>query len=966
MKNRREDHKALFRPDDEFTIYSTLRKKLGLDHAAVCGIMANIGFESDFCSTRLQNSYAAKAGCTALEYTEGVDSGRTGHDDFVHDRAGYGICQWTLPSRKEKLYRYLKDRGLSIGDLQGQVDHLICELEADFPYVLSVLRNKREGHPIIIKKKACIIETRDTLQRAYDVAHFFCELFERPAIDVRAEQCRERGLFAVVLYAQYMEPFAGRFPHCPRKPGIVPESIEDIYRKKILSSDHTFIEDVSPCMINTVIFLEDVDFRRHRGIDLLKTLRALWRSIVLKRRFGGSTITQQLARNLYLSSEKTLRRKFKEMRIARYIEKRLSKDRILELYLNVVYYGHGAYGISNAARIYFGCEPSELEPYQCVALCAVLPAPSRFNPFADGDLFLKRTDLALRVLRKHGDIDENGAEEIQKAEIVFAIYAKKCKIRQDKERQKTNRDRIMHKGLSGWNDYREKADLCMDRGGDTPETFQKYRVEYNESLRKKMRLCSYPSSTGEKFQFHHLFFHSLILEPEKAFNCEGEDRDFESWFVTAEEFKKIIHSLYERGYVLVNMRSLLSGQIQLPKGKTPLVLSFDDMNYYDYMKGCGFASRMILDAQGGISYVKEDDEGPVEIKYGDSVTVLEEFILKHPDFSIGGARGIIGLTGYEGLFGYRDLADPQLAAVVQKLKSMGWEMACHGFRHNSRIYNNDMPNAPEGIADVDKWLTGPGKILGKTDIFITPFGVDIRNNPQLLEYLKDQGFVYFCSVADRRSAETDGESFYIQRCSVDGVMMQNRQYDFEFYYGDLSSIRDTRRKQPLNVPGMDAKSLVKHAYTCMRMPTVYCMGGVGLILTREWLLDAKKRTPGYFSSNNDFEMLWSIPNGEIRCFDCSGLIKCFLMGGLNHFVYDKALDINAGTMLKRAEVKGSIDTMPEQPGICVYMKDHVGIYAGNGRVIESTPSPCFGNGVVMTRLTDREWSDWFRLSGISY
>ena len=966
MKNQLEDHKALFRRDDEFTIYSTLRNKLGLDHAAVCGIMANIGFESDFCSTMLQISCAAEFGCSGSEYTEGVDTGRISQDDFVHDGAGYGLCQWTLYTRKEKLYRFLKDRDLSIGDLQGQVDFLIHEMETDFPYVLVVLRNTREGHPIIIKNKPYVTETHDTLQRAYDVAYFFCELFEEPDEKVLYDQCRKRARFAKILYVQYSGSFFRKNLHGVRKSSLVSEDIGDIYQKTIISSDYTFMDEISPCMINTVISLEDINFRRHKGIDYLKTIRALLRSVTLKRRFGGSTITQQLAKNLYLSSEKTLRRKLREMLLARYIEKNLSKDQILELYLNVIYYGHGAYGIRNASRAYFGCEPSELELYQCVALCAVLPAPSRFNPFADKELFLKRADLALRVLAKHKDLDRNEIAEIQKAEKDFVGRIEERMAWADKEKQKIYRKQLMQKELSGWNNYRGKLEQCMEHGGDTTETFQKYRVEYNESLKKKMRLCSYPSSTGEKFQFHHLFFHSLILEPEKAFNHVAEDTDFESWFVTLDEFKKIIHSLYERGYVLVNMRALLSGQIQLPKGKTPLVLSFDDMNYYDYMKECGFVSRMILDAQGGISYIKEDDGCSVEIKYGDSVTVLEDFIAGHPDFSYGGARGIIGLTGYEGLFGYRDLTDPQLSEVVQKLKSMGWDMACHSFRHNSRIYNNGVPNAPEGIADVDKWLTGPGKILGKTDIFITPFGVDIRNNPQLLEYLKDQGFVYFCNVADRRSVETDGESFYIQRYSVDGVMMQNRRYDFEFYYGDLSSIGDTKRKTPLQSQGMDAGSLVRHAYTCMRMPTVYCRGGMGQILTREWLPEAKKRNPEHYRNSSDFDMLWSIPNGEIRCFDCSGLIKCYLMGGLRHFEYDRSLDINARTMLKRAEGKGTIETMPEQPGICVYMADHVGIYAGNGRVIEATPNPRFGNGVVMTRLTDREWSHWFRLSGISY
>ena len=485
LKNRLKDHKELLRPNDEFVIYSTLRNKLELDYAAICGIMANICFESDFDSTKLQNSYAGKFGCSGLEYTEGVDTGRISQDDFVHDLAGYGLCQWTLYSRKEKLYRFLKDRGLSIGDLQGQVDFLIHELETDFPYILDVLRNKREGHPITIVNKAYIIETHDNLQRSYDVAYFFCELFEEPNEKVLYEQCRQRGRFAETLFVQYREPFFGKISHGICKCNIVSEDIIVIYQKQLIKNDYTFIEEVSPSMINTIVSLEDNNFRRHKGIDYLKTIRALLRSVTLKRRFGGSTITQQLAKNLYMTSEKTLRRKLKEILLARYIEKKLSKDRILELYLNIIYYGHGAYGIRSASRVYFGCEPSELEPYQCVALCAVLPAPSRFNPFADKELFLKRADLALRVLVKHKDLDRNEICEIQKAEKDFVGRIEKRIVQTDNNRQQIYRKQLMQKDLSGWNNYRGKLDQCIERGGDTPETFRRYRIDYNNSLKKK-------------------------------------------------------------------------------------------------------------------------------------------------------------------------------------------------------------------------------------------------------------------------------------------------------------------------------------------------------------------------------------------------------------------------------------------------------------------------------------------------
>jgi len=120
---------------------------------------------------------------------------------------------------------------------------------------------------------------------------------------------------------------------------------------------------------NAVVAVEDARFYQHGGIDVRGIARALMKDVV-KRRFaeGGSTITQQLIKNRYLSGEKTFERKFDEARMAIEFEQKYSKKQILEMYFNEIYYGNGAWGIAQAARLYFDKNPEELNDAECAML----------------------------------------------------------------------------------------------------------------------------------------------------------------------------------------------------------------------------------------------------------------------------------------------------------------------------------------------------------------------------------------------------------------------------------------------------------------------------------------------------------------------------------------------------------------------------------------------------------------------
>ena len=143
--------------------------------------------------------------------------------------------------------------------------------------------------------------------------------------------------------------------------------------------------DISEHLRAAVVTAEDDEFWRHDGVDW-DALRAAWERDKKEGRLtmGGSTITMQLARNLYLSPSKNPLRKLKEILIARRLERQLGKRRILELYLNVVEWGKGIFGCEAAARAYFGKPAADLTPDEAVALAVVLPTPRRWDPSKRG------------------------------------------------------------------------------------------------------------------------------------------------------------------------------------------------------------------------------------------------------------------------------------------------------------------------------------------------------------------------------------------------------------------------------------------------------------------------------------------------------------------------------------------------------------------------------------------------------
>jgi penicillin-binding protein 1A len=168
------------------------------------------------------------------------------------------------------------------------------------------------------------------------------------------------------------------------------------------------INDMPPELLDAIITTEDRKFFDHSGIDVKGILRAAVRDI-MAREFveGASTITQQLAKTLFLTSHKTLFRKLQEAVLAFQIERRYTKNEILELYLNQIYLGSGAYGVSAAASIFFGKPLSDLSLAECALIAAMPRAPSRYSPLVNQDLALKRRNIVLKQMLATGTISES-------------------------------------------------------------------------------------------------------------------------------------------------------------------------------------------------------------------------------------------------------------------------------------------------------------------------------------------------------------------------------------------------------------------------------------------------------------------------------------------------------------------------------------------------------------------------------
>uniref|UniRef100_UPI00402A9CE1 transglycosylase domain-containing protein n=1 Tax=Veillonella magna TaxID=464322 RepID=UPI00402A9CE1 len=169
---------------------------------------------------------------------------------------------------------------------------------------------------------------------------------------------------------------------------------------------------------NAFIATEDSRFYSHHGIDPIGILRAIWVNIAHDGvAEGGSTITQQLARNAFLTQDRTLKRKLMEAMLAIKIEQHYTKNEILEMYMNQIYFGQGAYGVQAASHIYFGKDVGELNLAQCAILAGLPQSPNYYSPFNNLKAGKARQAVVLGQMVKYGYIDQATADQAKDADL---------------------------------------------------------------------------------------------------------------------------------------------------------------------------------------------------------------------------------------------------------------------------------------------------------------------------------------------------------------------------------------------------------------------------------------------------------------------------------------------------------------------------------------------------------------------
>ncbi len=287
---------------------------------------------------------------------------------------------------------------------------------------------------------------------------------------------------------------------------------------------------------------------------------------------------------------------------------------------------------------------------------------------------------------------------------------------------------------------------------------------------------------------YHVFFHSLIVYPELCFTGDSMERGYNYWMTTVYEFKLMLEEMHSRGYTLIDLRDMFStndsgkvvkNDIMLPEGKKPLIISVDDVSYYKYMDKDGFADKLVFDEEGNVATLVKTPEGKeIVTRDGDVVPILDDFVKANPDFSYNGAKGVLALTGYEGILGYNTLHDNPdwekeqtlVQPIVDKLKATGWAFANHSFTHR-RTYSERTITLDYLKYDMERWLKEVGSILGPTNLYISPFGATFKKDDPRHRYIVSKGFNVYCGVGARAFYEFYGDNVFMERINLDGYKM---------------------------------------------------------------------------------------------------------------------------------------------------------------------------------------------------
>jgi len=304
--------------------------------------------------------------------------------------------------------------------------------------------------------------------------------------------------------------------------------------------------------------------------------------------------------------------------------------------------------------------------------------------------------------------------------------------------------------------------------------------------------------TGE---ITHFFTHCLIAYPNLAFDEKNPYKDtYDKDCITINEFNSILDELYANDYVLIDIENTYSqetgsiNKLRLPKNKKPLIFSFDDVVYDQKKIHTGLVDKLVLDDKNEIATYTSNNPDEEQIIYDNEfLTILENFIKQHPDFSFLNAKGIICLTGFTGILGYRTQSksgdrNTQISKVtklINRLKELNWKFACHSYGH----YHMEKMTLDDFKKDTDDWLNEVATLIGDTTIYAYPYGEWDKNENAKQNYLKEKGFNLFFGVGINNYFNKIHGNLVMDRKPLDGYSLRKRQNEYKKYF-DCEKIYD--------------------------------------------------------------------------------------------------------------------------------------------------------------------------------
>lgn len=410
----------------------------------------------------------------------------------------------------------------------------------------------------------------------------------------------------------------------------------------------------------------------------------------------------------------------------------------------------------------------------------------------------KQSDVSKDEVSNKNSQNNNYENELNTAKNLIAIkdYAGAIKI-VDNILLQTNDESIINMRKEAFtalsNDTVEKVDKLIKNYDykSAAEIIEPVKVLMKEDDQRIIELydtcIKFSNLVPYEGTVEHIFFHPLIAYPELAFDGDSQQQGFDNFMVTVAEFKRTMEAFYNAGYMLIDLKLLYSvdengtvtkNKLLLPEGKKPLILSLDDYNFLKYMRQNGCVYGLTLDKNGNVVTFTNHADGTTS--YSDDnevVPILDKYVKSHPDFSFGGAKGVIGLNGYEGALGYPTdaLESPdyeknlsKARAVADKLKVTGWSFACHSYSH----YRPHKRTFGQMKYDTDKWIKEVGAVVGKTDIYIYPFGEQIPADDPKFQYMLQSGFRMFCGVQQQPLLSYKGNFVLQMRRNIDGISLK--------------------------------------------------------------------------------------------------------------------------------------------------------------------------------------------------